>query len=75
MGDRVGADKLITPGEIVRDFMTVLNVLHQNPKLSLTQLLQGQMLPGKLLQGQLQPAAPHKVPQPDQEGGFAEFTV
>jgi P-loop Domain of unknown function (DUF2791) len=75
MGDRVGADKLITPGEIVRDFMTVLNVLHQNPKLSLTQLLQGQLSPGKLMQGQLQPAAPNKVPQADQEGEFAEFTV
>jgi negative regulator of replication initiation len=65
MGDRMGADKLITPGEIVRDFMTVLNVLYQNPQLSIAQLLQST---------QFQSATP-KLPQPDPEGEFAEFTV
>ncbi len=38
---RVGADALLTPGEIVRDLMTVLNILQQNPQLSLEQVLQG----------------------------------
>jgi P-loop Domain of unknown function (DUF2791) len=66
MGDRIGAEKLITPGEIVRDFMTVLNVLYQNPQLSIVQLLQST---------QFQAVKPAKLPQADPEGEFAEFTV
>lgn len=66
MSDRLGAETLLTPGEIVRDFMTVLNVLHQNPKLSLSQLLQSD---------RFQPTPAQKIPQADQEGEFAEFTV
>ncbi|MGV0025270.1 ATP-binding protein [Phormidesmis priestleyi] len=65
MSDRIGADQLITPGEIVRDFVTVLNVLYQNPQLSIAQLLQST---------QFQSAKP-KLPQADPEGEFAEFTV
>lgn len=29
--NRIGAEQLLTPREIVRDFITVLNLLHQNP--------------------------------------------
>ena len=29
--DRAGADTMITPREIIRDYMTVLNILLQNP--------------------------------------------
>ena len=28
--ERLGADALLTPGEIVRDFIRILNILHQN---------------------------------------------
>ncbi len=30
--ERAGADSLITPREIIRDYMTVLNILYQNPE-------------------------------------------
>lgn len=37
---RLGADALLTPGEVVRDFISVLNVLHQNEAIAFTQLIQ-----------------------------------
>ncbi|MEC0242418.1 ATP-binding protein [Paenibacillus dokdonensis] len=36
---RMGADELLTPREIVRDFMDLLHTLHQNPEASFSQLL------------------------------------
>ncbi|OUL23904.1 ATP-binding protein [Nostoc sp. 106C] len=39
--NRLGAEALLTPGEIVRDFISVLNILHQNPKLELKELIHG----------------------------------
>ncbi len=36
---RLGADALLTPGEIVRDFISVLNVLHQNSGVSFGDLI------------------------------------
>ena len=39
--NRLGAEALLTPGEIVRDFLSVLNILQQNPKISFKQLIQG----------------------------------
>ncbi len=37
--NRLGAEALLTPGEIVRDFMSVLNILFQNPGISFKQLI------------------------------------
>lgn len=37
---RVGADTHITPREIIRDFIEVLDILYQNPKLKVRELLQ-----------------------------------
>ncbi|MBD2412338.1 biotin carboxylase [Nostoc calcicola FACHB-389] len=37
--NRLGAEALLTPGEIVRDFMSVLNILFQNPGISFGQLI------------------------------------
>jgi P-loop Domain of unknown function (DUF2791) len=39
--NRLGAEALLTPGEIVRDFISVLNVLHQNPGISFSELIHG----------------------------------
>ena len=39
--DRVGADQMLTPRDIVRDYVTVLNLLHQNPDHSLASILGG----------------------------------
>jgi P-loop Domain of unknown function (DUF2791) len=40
MRSRLGSDVLLTPGELVRDFTGILNVLHQNPQLQLADVLQ-----------------------------------
>jgi P-loop Domain of unknown function (DUF2791) len=40
IGGGTGAASLLTPGELVRDFTGVLNVLHQNPTISLDAVLQ-----------------------------------
>ncbi|MDM9380515.1 ATP-binding protein [Chlorogloeopsis sp. ULAP01] len=39
--NRLGAEALLTPGEIVRDFISVLNVLHQNSGISFGDLIHG----------------------------------
>ena len=39
--NRLGAEALLTPGEIVRDFLSVLNILQQNSNVSFKQLVQG----------------------------------
>jgi hypothetical protein len=62
---RAGADALMTPGEIVRDFVTVLNLLYQNPKLSIAELLKNQSF---------QPS-PSKSAQVETDSEFAEFSV
>ncbi|MBQ9976510.1 MAG: ATP-binding protein [Clostridia bacterium] len=31
--DRIGADSMLTPREVIRDFLNVLNILNQNPEL------------------------------------------
>ena len=66
LSDRVGSDILLTPGEIVRDFMGALNLLQQNPKITLKQLLEGT---------KFQPSQPKTVPTADESSEFAEFTV
>jgi hypothetical protein len=38
---RLGAEALLTPGEIVRDFISVLNILYQNQKMTLADLIKG----------------------------------
>ncbi|GAA6624170.1 ATP-binding protein [Scytonema sp. NUACC26] len=38
---RLGAEALLTPGEIVRDFISVANVLYQNPSLTFKKLIHG----------------------------------
>ena len=37
--NRLGASALLTPGEIVRDFVSVLNILQQNQDLTINKLL------------------------------------
>ena len=37
--DRAGADSMITPREMLRDYMTVLNILMQNPEVSFETVL------------------------------------
>lgn len=37
--ERVGADQNITPREIIRDFIELLDLLYQNPDMSISGLL------------------------------------
>lgn len=37
--NRVGADTHITPREIIRDFIEVVNILHQNPRKNVSEIL------------------------------------
>ncbi|MDR0311249.1 MAG: ATP-binding protein [Acidobacteriota bacterium] len=36
---RIGADTNITPREVIRDFIEVLNIIHQNPEIKISELL------------------------------------
>jgi P-loop Domain of unknown function (DUF2791) len=63
ISDRIGSEALLTPGEIVRDFIGVLNILHQNPKMSLQQLLQ------------TSPTESTPLRNSKVQSEFAEFTV
>jgi P-loop Domain of unknown function (DUF2791) len=39
--NRLGAEALLTPGEIVRDFISILNILHQNPGIKFGDIIHG----------------------------------
>ena len=39
---RIGADSSITPREVIRDFIELLNIIQQNPQTSISQLLSSQ---------------------------------
>ena len=43
--NRLGAEILLTPGEIVRDFLAVLDIMRQHPELSLQQIVYGDNSP------------------------------
>ncbi len=64
---RVGADTHITPREIIRDFIELLDILHQNPSLSVAELMKSDDF------------AYAKTPLEEQagatQGDFAEFTL
>lgn len=36
---RIGAESRITPREVIRDFIELLNIVHQNPKISVAELM------------------------------------
>ncbi len=36
---RIGADTKLTPREVIRDFIELLNIVHQNPHINITELL------------------------------------
>ncbi|MDR9854950.1 ATP-binding protein [Paenibacillus sp. VCA1] len=62
---RLGADELLTPREVVRDFMDLLHTLHQNPEVSFGQLLGERMA---------EPAAAGRE-QDDLDDFLAEFEL
>ena len=63
--ERVGADTHITPREVIRDFIEILDIMYQNPSVSLCQLLNSD-------------AFSYSIPQISEEAihiEFAEFEV
>lgn len=64
-GGRVGTETRLTPGEIIRDFMTALNLLQQNSQLQFDELINTQ---------QYQTATEKSIQQTTDDE-FAEFTL
>ncbi|MHB8624604.1 MAG: ATP-binding protein [Aggregatilineales bacterium] len=44
--ERIGADQLLTPREVIRDFVSILNILHDNPAQTF-EMLVGTMAPSQ----------------------------
>ncbi|MFM7449837.1 MAG: ATP-binding protein [Leptolyngbyaceae cyanobacterium] len=70
--NRLGAEALLTPGEIVRDFMSVLNILQQDSTLTLQAVLQETAL--HLNRSPLPPVLTEAT-APPASNEYAEFTV
>jgi len=65
--NRLGAEKLLTPREVIRDFIAVMDILHQNPRLTWQQVVHSP---------DFQPTPPSRDPHLEQgEGEFAEFQL
>ena len=61
---RIGADQLLTPREVTRDFLALLNLLHQNPSETFDSLIQ---------MGKVQIHAADRNPEDLNDGVFAAF--
>ena len=64
---RLGADQLLTPREITRDFLGLLNILHQNPDVTFDALVTEQGFSVK--------SAEKNPEQVEEEDLFAEFDI
>ena len=64
---RLGADQLLTPREITRDFLGLLNILHQNPDVTFDALVKEQGFAVK--------SAEKNPEQVEEEDLFAEFDI
>ena len=64
---RVGADTHLTPREVIRDFIEMLDILCQNPQLTVTELLGSDALSHAPLPGDPE--------EPEAGSQFAEFTL
>ena len=63
--ERVGAERNITPREVIRDFIELLDLLYQNPTLNI----------GELLRSPEFTYAKSEAVSDDTDSGFAEFTI
>ncbi len=62
---RIGADTNITPREVIRDFIELLNIVYQNPKVNITELLSSDGFA----------FSKNQLEEDSGEGQFAEFEV
>lgn len=63
---RMGADKLLTPREVIRDFIAILNAIYQNEGLSFDNLVQS---------SEFQTTKADDDPDEVKESDYAEFSV
>jgi hypothetical protein len=66
VANRLGAEELLTPRDVVRDFLAVLNLLLQNPQVSFKQVIGSP---------DFAPTKAGKDPDVGEGGGFAEFKL
>ena len=64
--NRLGAEKLSTPREVVRDLISVLNILQQNTQITFKELIHA---------SNFQPTSGGKNSDVDEKNEFAEFTL
>jgi hypothetical protein len=64
--NRLGAQDFLTPREVVKDFIAVLNILRQNPQITLDQVVRT---------GDFKPSTPGPDPDVEPGSGFAEFKL
>jgi len=64
--NRLGAEALMTPREVIREFLNILNILRQNPGATVGQIIHG---------ADYQPTFQAKDPDLDEGGEFAEFSL
>ena len=62
---RIGADQNITPREVIRDFIELLDLLYQNPKMRIAELLSSEEFS----------YARSEAVSDETDPGFAEFTI
>ena len=62
---RIGADQNITPREVIRDFIELLDLLYQNPDMPITALLESEEFT----------YAKSDAVSDKTESGFVEFTI
>ncbi|MBQ1291205.1 MAG: ATP-binding protein [Lachnospiraceae bacterium] len=62
---RIGADQNITPREVIRDFIELLDLLYQHPDMNIAQLLESEEFS----------YAPSGAVSDETAAGFAEFTI
>lgn len=73
---RVGADTHLTPREVIRDFVELLDILYQNPRLGVEELLGGSVggpLGGNLYGSSVAPPSASQEGHPQDE--FTEFRI
>lgn len=69
---RVGADTHLTPREVIRDFIELLDIMCQNPGTTLASLLEGEPMANGLSSA----LSPASAPSAQDDGApFAEFTI
>ena len=62
---RIGADQNITPREVIRDFIELLDLLYQNPKMNIAELLSSDEFS----------YAKSEAVSDEADAGFVEFTI